>query len=39
MDALVKSKSIREAARLLGVSHATIINKMKIYKIGKKDSQ
>ncbi|MGB9975593.1 sigma 54-interacting transcriptional regulator [Thermovenabulum sp.] len=39
MDALAKSKSIREAARLLGVSHATIINKMKIYEIGKKDSQ
>ncbi|MGB9813867.1 MAG: sigma 54-interacting transcriptional regulator [Thermovenabulum sp.] len=32
-DALNRSKSIRSAAKLLGVTHATLINKMKAYGI------
>ncbi|MCG0275855.1 MAG: sigma 54-interacting transcriptional regulator [Thermosediminibacteraceae bacterium] len=35
IEALSKSKSIREAARFLGVTHATILNKMKSYGIKK----
>ena len=33
MDALQRYKSIRKAAQELGVSHATLINKIKQYKI------
>ncbi|MBE3579708.1 MAG: sigma 54-interacting transcriptional regulator [Caldanaerobacter subterraneus] len=35
LDALSKSKSIREAAKLLGVTHATVLNKMRRYGIKK----
>lgn len=37
-EALSNTKSIREAARLLGVTHATLLNKMKKYGIKKETS-
>lgn len=33
IDALARSRSYREAAKILGVSHTTILNKVKKYKI------
>ncbi|TYP58567.1 sigma 54-interacting transcriptional regulator [Thermosediminibacter litoriperuensis] len=35
LEALENSRSVREAARLLGVTHATVLNKMKNYGIKK----
>ena len=37
IDALKRHDSIRKAARALGVTHATVINKMKQYKISQVD--